>query len=68
MVVVVLAWLNWVLWHIKHFRLFYAKSLSINIYDLFWLGFMAYQFFFIHIYQIYMIWFSLVLWHINPYR
>ena len=48
----------------------------LNIYDLVWLGFMAYQLLeviqcqilFIHIYQIYMIWFGWVLWHINYWR
>ena len=38
-------WLGWVLWHINLCRLFNAKSslYIINIYDLVWLGFIAYQ-------------------------
>ena len=38
-------WFGWVLWHIKHCRLFNTKSFLyiLNIYDLVWLGFMAYQ-------------------------
>ena len=44
-----------------------------NMYDLVWLGFIAYQpllviscqILFTHIYRICMIWFGLVLWHIN---
>ena len=47
-----------------------------NIYDLVWFSFMAYQplwviqcrILFIHIYQIYKIWFSWILWHINQCR
>ena len=41
-------WFGWVLWYINHCRLFNANSslyiLNIlNIYDLVWLGFMAYH-------------------------
>ena len=48
----------------------------LNIYDLVWSGFMAYQplsvtlrqILFIHIYQTYMIWFGWVLWYTNHCR
>ena len=40
-------WFGWVLGRINHCRLFNAKSslyiCILNIYDLVWLGFMAYQ-------------------------
>ena len=37
-------WLGLVLWQINHFRLFNAKfSLYLLIYDLAWLGFIAYE-------------------------
>ena len=40
-------WFGWVLWHINHCWLFNAKSslyiYILDIYDLVWLGFMAYQ-------------------------
>ena len=38
--------MSWVLWHINHCRLFNANPLYtyiLNVYDLVWLGFMAYQ-------------------------
>ena len=48
----------------------------LNIQDLVWFDLMAYQpllvnqcqILFIHIYQIYLIWFRWVLWHINQCR
>ena len=69
-----------VLWHINNCRLCNAESslyicmYILNIHDLVWLGFMLYQtllvilfqILFIHIYQIYVIWFRLVLLHKNP--
>ena len=43
----ILVWLGWILWHINHCRLFNAKpfffTYILNIYDLVWLDFMAYQ-------------------------
>ena len=39
-------WFGWVLWHTNYCRLFNAKSsryMYIKMYDLVWLGFMAYQ-------------------------
>ena len=44
--IIYMIYFRWVLWHINHGRLCNAKSslyLYINIYDLFSLGFMAYQ-------------------------
>ena len=42
-----MVWFGWVLWHINHCWLFNAKSslyiYILDIYDLVWLGFMAYQ-------------------------
>ena len=54
--------LGWVLWHINHCRSFNAKTFlyiyTLDIYDIVWFGFMAYQplwvilckIFFIHTY------------------
>ena len=69
-------WFALVLCHINHCMLFNAKSFCTyisNIYDLFWFGFygistivcflMPNLFFFVQIYQIYMIWFGLVWFH-----
>ena len=39
-------WFGWVLWHINRCRLFndkYIYTYILDIYDLDWLGFMAYQ-------------------------
>ena len=39
-------WFDLVLWHIKHCRLFNTKPclyIYLNIYNLVWFGFMAYQ-------------------------
>ena len=74
-----LVWFLWHIKHCRLFNvksplsLYLSLSLYIYIYNWVWLGFMAYQpllfvlfqTLFIHIHQIYKIWFGLVLWHIN---
>ena len=73
-------WYGWVLWHIDTYRLFnvmsrlyiYIKHVWFTLVGFYGtstlVGYLRSSLVYIYISNIYMIWFGLVLWHIDPCR